>query len=62
MLNELKASMLRDGKRAKWIAKEVDISEKFELKNAEAKDLQNGKNGSKASIARIPISQRTLRL
>lgn len=29
VLNELKASMLREGRRAKWAAKEVDITEKF---------------------------------
>jgi hypothetical protein len=63
VLNELKTSVLRDAsKRAKWSAKEVDITDKFELKGIEAKDLQAGKVGTKSSIAKIPISQRVLRL
>jgi hypothetical protein len=66
VINELKASILKGtGKKNKWIGgKEVDITDKFELKNAgqEIKDIQGGKSGSKASIAKIPISQKTLRL
>lgn len=63
LLNELKASVLRDAsRRGKWAAKEVEITEKFELKSPEAKDLQAGKAGTKSTIARIPISQRVLRL
>lgn len=38
------------------------MTDKFELKDIESKDLQAGKGGNKNSIAKIPLSQRKVML
>ena len=63
IINELKASILKGSKKAKWLNfKEVDITEKFELKGIDSKCIQSGKIGNKSPAAKIPISQRAIKL
>lgn len=52
---------MKEGSKIRWSStKEIDVTEKFELV-PEAKELQGGKNGSKAPAVKIPLSQKTIR-